>query len=172
MAITNSAPHEFDVVGHFLGCDYARITAFQPRRSDALVAPISMVLETTGGLLTTVEINNNAAYGYDMRAELVDEAGSLATNPVAYTRRDAGLATANRYDSDWRDRYAEASRQQNKAFLAFVRSGHFPAKAADAWDGLAAALVAEAGVVVLREGHKVAVSRTEQPAFFAAKGGK
>jgi myo-inositol 2-dehydrogenase/D-chiro-inositol 1-dehydrogenase len=93
MAITNSAPHEFDVVRHVLGTEYVSISAFQPRRSDALVAPVCMVLETADGQLVTIEINNNAAYGYDVRAELVGEAGSIAMNHVAFTRTDAALAT-------------------------------------------------------------------------------
>ena len=42
MAITNSAPHEFDEERHVLGCDYAAISAYQPRRSDALVAPVDI----------------------------------------------------------------------------------------------------------------------------------
>ena len=61
MSITNSAPHEFDVVRHVLGTEYTRITAHQPKRSDARVAPVVMVLETTDGKLVTIEINNNAA---------------------------------------------------------------------------------------------------------------
>ena len=61
MSITNSAPHEFDVVRHVLGTEYTRITAHQPKRSDARVAPVVMVLETTDGQLVTIEINNNAA---------------------------------------------------------------------------------------------------------------
>ena len=32
MAITNSAPHEFDVVRYVLGTEYATISAFQPKR--------------------------------------------------------------------------------------------------------------------------------------------
>ena len=31
MAITNSAPHEFDVVRHVLGTEYASISAYQPK---------------------------------------------------------------------------------------------------------------------------------------------
>ena len=61
MAITNSAPHEFDVVRHVLGTEYTSITAHQPKRSDARVAPVVMVLETVDGQLVTIEINNNAA---------------------------------------------------------------------------------------------------------------
>jgi len=68
MAITNSAPHEFDVVRHLLGTEYAWISAFQPKRSDRRVAPVFMVLETVDGQLVNIEINNNAAYGYDVRA--------------------------------------------------------------------------------------------------------
>lgn len=66
MAITNSAPHEFDIARFMLDADYKSITAAQPNRSDDLVAPVVMVLETTDGQLVTIEINNNAGYGYDV----------------------------------------------------------------------------------------------------------
>ncbi len=121
MAITNSAPHEFDVVfGLCLGPNTPRSPRIKPRRSDARVAPVVMVLETTDDQLVTIEINNNAAYGYDVRAELVGEAGSIAMNNVAYTRTDMALASATRYDADWRGRYHDAYVRQNRAFLRFV----------------------------------------------------
>ncbi len=170
MAITNSAPHEFDVVRHVLGTEYASISAYQPKRSDALVAPVFMVLETVDGQLVNIEINNNAAYGYDVRAELVGEGGSVAMNAVAYTTRDASLCHSAAYASDWRARYAEAYRQQNKDFLRFVNTGVFPAIASDAWDGYAAAVVAEAGVKALAEGVKMPVSMPAKPALYAHKG--
>ncbi len=56
MAVTNSAPHEFEVVRHVLDTEYAAISAYQPRRSDSLVAPVVMVLETTDGQLVRFEI--------------------------------------------------------------------------------------------------------------------
>ncbi|WP_286197149.1 Gfo/Idh/MocA family oxidoreductase [Tropicibacter sp. R15_0] len=61
MAITNSAPHEFDVARHVLGAEFSSIIAQQARRSDGVVAPVVMVLETDDGQLVTVEDNNNAA---------------------------------------------------------------------------------------------------------------
>ena len=167
MAITNSAPHEFDVVRHVLGTEYTAISAHQPQRSDAVIAPVVMVLETSDAQLITVEVNNNAAYGYDVRAELVGEAGSIAINPVAFTRTDLKLASATRYDADWRGRYAEAYRRQNRDFVEFVRTGTFPAIAADCWDGYAAAIVAEAGVAALQTGQKTAVTMTSRPEFYA-----
>jgi myo-inositol 2-dehydrogenase / D-chiro-inositol 1-dehydrogenase len=105
------------------------------------VAPVFMVLETTDGQLVNIEINNNAAYGYDVRAELVGEIGTIAMNPVAYTRSDMALAQSTRYDADWRGRYA--------------------------WDGYAAASVAEAGVRALHEGRKIPVKMITRPEFYA-----
>ena len=88
MAITNSAPHEFDVARFVLGVDYTAISVFQPAGVDASKtgAPVFMVLETDGGQLVNIEINNNAAYGYDVRGELVGETGSVALNTPVHTR--------------------------------------------------------------------------------------
>ena len=166
MAITNSAPHEFDVVRHVLGTEYATIAAWQPKRSDALVAPVAMVLETVDGQVVNIEINNNAAYGYDVRAELVGEAGSVAMNHVAYTRLDQRLGQTTAYDADWRSRYHEAYVRQNRAFVRFVQTGVFPEIGSSAWDGYAAAVVAEAGVRALTEGRKVPVEMMTKPEFY------
>jgi myo-inositol 2-dehydrogenase/D-chiro-inositol 1-dehydrogenase len=167
MAITNSAPHEFDVVRHVLGTEYVSISAFQPRRSDALVAPVYMVLETADGQLVNIEINNNATYGYDVRAELIGEKATIAMNPVNYTRVDRELGQSTSYEADWRGRYAEAYRRQNRAFLRFVETGVFPDIASSSWDGYCAAIVAEAGVRALDEGRKVPVEMITKPEFYA-----
>jgi myo-inositol 2-dehydrogenase/D-chiro-inositol 1-dehydrogenase len=167
MAITNSAPHEFDIVRHVLGTEFTSVTAMQPRRSDDRVAPVVMVLETRDGQLVTIEVNNNAAYGYDVRAELVGEVGTVAMNQVAYTRTDRKLASATRYDADWRGRYHEAYVRQNRDFLRFVETGDFPAIASSSWDGYAAAVVAEAGARALATGQRQAISMMERPALYA-----
>ena len=167
MAITNSAPHEFDVARHVLGVSYTAISAWQPRRSDDVVAPVVMVLETDGGQLVTIEVNNNAAYGYDIRAELVGETGSVSMAPVAYTRTDLNLSGATRYDADWRGRYHEAYVRQNRAFVRFAETGNFPKIASDCWDGYCAARVAEAGVEALQTGRKTAVTMITRPEFYA-----
>ena len=55
-----SAPHEFDIARFVLGAEYAVITALQGA-SDGPIAPVFMVLGTTGGQLVNIEINSNAA---------------------------------------------------------------------------------------------------------------
>lgn len=171
MAITNSAPHEFDVVRYVLGTEFTSVMAQQPRRSDARVAPVVMMLETADGQLVTIEVNNNAAYGYDVRAELVGEAGSIALNPVAYTRTDMRLATSTRYDSDWRGRYREAYIRQNRAFLDFVTTGRFPDIASSCWDGYVAAVVAQTGARALASGLREPVRLIDKPAFYDIRKG-
>lgn len=166
MAITNSAPHEFDVARFVLATDYASITAFQPKPTRDKVGPVFMVLQTNSGPLVNIEINNNATYGYDVRGELVGEDGAISLNSAAYTQRDMKLQHVTDYASDWRARYVEAYRRQNKAFLHFARTGAFSTIAADAWDGYCATMVAEAGVLALHRGQKVPVVMVERPDFY------
>ena len=167
MAITNSAPHEFDAARHVLGSEFTSVSAFQPRRSDSLVAPVVMVLETAEGQLAVIEVNNNAAYGYDVRAELVGEAGSMSLNAAACVRTDMNLASSARYDPDWRGRFAEAYRRQNRDFVEFATTGRFSETAADCWDGYCAAVAGEAGVAALESGGKVKVEMIDKPDFYA-----
>ena len=166
MAITNSAPHEFDVARFILDSDYVAVSVFRPSIPTRAVGPVFMVLETADGQLVNIEINNNASYGYDVRGELVGEKGAVSLNAPSYLRRDVALHHITDYASDWRPRYAEAYRKQNKAFLQFVRTGAFPTIAASAWDGYCAAAVAEAGVRALREGGKVPVELLPRPDFY------
>ncbi|MBP0485110.1 Gfo/Idh/MocA family oxidoreductase [Sagittula salina] len=172
MAITNSAPHEFDVVRHVLNAEFTSVTAMQPKRSDARVAPVVMVLETDDGQLVTIEVNNNAGYGYDVRAELVGERGSIAMNSVAYSRTDMKLASSTRYDADWRGRYHEAYVRQNRDFLRFVETGDFAAIASNCWDGYCAAIVAETGAKALETGQKQPIQLMTKPEFYSASKGK
>ena len=128
-----------------------------------------MVLETADGQIVTIEVNNNASYGYDVRAELVGEAGSTSLVAPVHSRRDAKLQQVTAYDMDWRPRYAEAYRRQNKTFLKFVSTGEFPPEASGAWDGYCAAVIAEAGAQSLREGRKVEIEMMEKPGFYGSK---
>ncbi|MGI9498992.1 MAG: Gfo/Idh/MocA family protein [Geminicoccaceae bacterium] len=105
MAITNSAPHEFDAARFIPDTDYRSIAVSQPTRSDDLTAPVVMVLETTDGQLVTIEVNNNGGYGYDVRGELVGERGSVFLNTPVWSRINADLVAAECYAPDWRSRF-------------------------------------------------------------------
>jgi len=166
MAITNSAPHEFDIARCMLDTDYAEISVFRPefRDSNRVGAPVFMVLKTVTGQLVNVEINNNAAYGYDVRGELVGERGSVFLRSPIHTEILVNLRAITTYPEDWRPRFAEAYRLQNSAWLKSIETGQ--PVGASAWDGYAATLVAEAGVDSLSKGNPVKLSLAAKPDLY------
>ena len=166
MAITNSAPHEFDIARFVLGTEYSAVSAFQPSpsvRADA-VGPVFMVLRTRKGQLVNIEVNNNAAYGYDVRCELVCEHGSISLRPPIYTETNLDLGATTGYARDWRPRFADAYRLQDHAWLRSIESGA-PA-GASAWDGYVASLTAERAVEALQTGREVEIRLAEPPALY------
>jgi myo-inositol 2-dehydrogenase/D-chiro-inositol 1-dehydrogenase len=166
MAITNSAPHEFDIARFVLDADFETISVFRPRVGDPSRAgsPVFMVLSTRSGQLVNVEVNNNAAYGYDVRGELVGEKGSVFLRSPANSEISVELLSATAYPADWRPRFAEAYRRQNAAWLRSISTG-VPA-GASAWDGYAATLVAEAGVMSLETGAPAPVLPVAKPGLY------
>eukprot|EP01037_Dinobryon_pediforme_P017798 gene17798-18018_t len=125
MAITNSAPHEFDIARFILDTDYESISVFRPDFRDAhkTGAPVFMVLKTVTGQLVNVEINNNAAYGYDVRGELVGEKGSVFLRAPIASETHVHLQAITTYAEDWRPRFAESYRLQNSAWLKSIETG-------------------------------------------------
>lgn len=171
MAISNSAPHEFDIARYVLRSDPVAISVFQPANVDSgkIGAPVFMVIETAAGQLVNVEINNNATYGYDVRAELVGEKGSVFLSAPVAARFNLGLEAVERYAADWRPRFADAYRLQNKAWIESIQAGRPSPIAANAWDGLAATRVAEAGVTALRDRQRVAIIMPDMPALYSSQ---
>jgi myo-inositol 2-dehydrogenase / D-chiro-inositol 1-dehydrogenase len=123
-----------------------------------------MVVQTEGGQLVNIEINNNAAYGYDVRGELVGEKGSVSLRAPATSETSVNLASVTAYAEDWRPRFADAYRLQNLAWIKSITSGK--PVGASAWDGYAATLVAEAGVKSLAKGAAVAFEHAKKPALY------
>ncbi len=166
MAITNSAPHEFDIARFVLDAEYASISVFRPELRDSRKtgAPVFMVLKTVTGQLVNVEINNNAAYGYDVRGELVCEKGSVFLRSPIASEMHVNLQAITTYAADWRPRFAEAYRLQNSAWLKSIETG-VPV-GASAWDGYAATLIAEAGVQSLEQGVPIKVAWQAKPSLY------
>ncbi len=166
MSITNSAPHEFDIARFMLNTEYASISVFRPEfaGNNKVGAPVFMVLKTVAGQLVNVEINNNAAYGYDVRSELVGELGSIFLRSPIASELNANLQSITNYPKDWRLRFAEAYRLQNSAWLKSIETGK-PA-GASAWDGYAATLVAEAGVQSLNNSKPAVILPASKPSLY------
>jgi myo-inositol 2-dehydrogenase/D-chiro-inositol 1-dehydrogenase len=146
MLITNSAVHEIDIARFVLGGEVRRVTVVTPRKTglSGMQDPQIVLLEMDEGVVVDAEIFVNAQYGYDVRAELVCEKGTIALTPphdvIVRHSGQEGSALA----SDWRPRFALAYRAELQAWVEALRSG-VPA-GASAWDGYVATAVAEAGL--------------------------
>jgi myo-inositol 2-dehydrogenase / D-chiro-inositol 1-dehydrogenase len=168
MAITNSAPHEFDIARYLFNEEIVSISVFQPNVStlSAQVMPVFMVLKTAAGRLVNVEVNNNAVYGYDVRGEVVGELGSLFLRAPVHSELHLNQRAAEHYPADWRPRFAEAYRQQNKAWIDSIRSGRPSAHAANTWDGYCATRIAEVGVAALQSGVQETIELVDKPPLY------
>ena len=168
MAITNSAPHEFDAVRYVLDAEIVAISAFEPViGGNVICKPVVLVMETSRGQLATIEINNNAGYGYDVRGELVGTDGSVTLATCPNLRIDRDLMSTTSYAADWRSRFREAYRLQNQAWIRAIVTGIPAEGAAHAWDGHCANVIAEAGAAALSSGQKVAAVLPQSPALYS-----
>ena len=167
MAVTSSAPHDFDVARFMLKTEFSSIMVYQPKPNGVRAAamPIMIVVKTAAGQIVSVDVNNDAQYGYDVRAELVGDDGSIWLKSPAATELNVKLASKGGYPADWRPRFADAYRLQNISWIASIQSGH-PC-GATSWDGLAASLAAECGVESLVSGREVEIKLPEKPRLYA-----
>jgi myo-inositol 2-dehydrogenase/D-chiro-inositol 1-dehydrogenase len=168
MAIVDTAVHDFDVVRWLLDDEFAGIRVMAPRRNrhgGELQDPLIMVLETTSGVLVTVETSVNIRYGYDIRGEVVGEDGTAALAD----RDEVVVRTSGTYSgrvpADWRERFIAAYDTEFQEWINAVSSGA-GATGPSSWDGYAAAVVCDAGVEALYSGERVAVELGEKPELY------
>ena len=145
MAIANSAVHEFDIARWMLDSELTSVHVFQPQAATAGpgVKPVFLVLKSASGQLINVEVVNNAAYGYDVRGELVCEKGTVSLRSPVYSETSLALSQSIAYAEDWRPRFADAYRLQNQAWIKAIQKGVATTEGASAFDGYAASAVAQ-----------------------------
>jgi myo-inositol 2-dehydrogenase/D-chiro-inositol 1-dehydrogenase len=166
--ITATAVHEIDVARWLLGQEIANATVHNPRPSslvrDGFQDPQFVVLRADGGAVIDVEIFVNARYGYDVRCELVAERGTSSLMPPATTtiRRDGmdGQPVA----ADFRPRFAAAYHAELQAWVNATAAGRVVG--ATAWDGYAAAAIAEACLDAARAGTTMPVRLAAKPSLY------
>ncbi|HEY7145817.1 MAG TPA: Gfo/Idh/MocA family oxidoreductase [Streptosporangiaceae bacterium] len=169
MMISDSAIHEIDLVRWLFEEEVAAASIMAPRRTSKagqdLQDPLIVLLEMTSGVLVDVEVFVNAGYGYDIRAEIVGESGTVALadpGPVS-TRRRGQLGGA--VPADWRDRFGASFDAEFRDWLGAVAAG--TCGGPSCWDGLAATAVADSCLEALATGRRAAVTLPPRPDFYA-----
>jgi myo-inositol 2-dehydrogenase / D-chiro-inositol 1-dehydrogenase len=174
MLITSSGTHEIDVTRWLTGEEIVAATVLTGRPSalapDGLRDPQVLVLETESGVLVDVELFVNARYGYDIRCEVVAESGTLTLTPPVLAEMRSEGRDGSEVPADFRGRFADAYRAQLQAWVAALDRGALDGPTA--WDGYAAAAVADAAVESLAGGTRTAVAMAERPSLYDAPGAR
>ncbi|GAB7042532.1 MULTISPECIES: Gfo/Idh/MocA family oxidoreductase [Catenuloplanes] len=161
--ITNSAVHELDITRWILDEEITEVSVHAPRATShggGTPDPQILLLRTASGAIADVEVFVNARYGYDVRAELVGELGTVTLDgPPPTVLRRSGV-DGRALPADWRPRFAEAYRLELQDWV----DGN--GNAATAWDGFAATFVAQACVRALETGAPQQVSLPPMPELY------
>lgn len=171
-AVNDTAVHEVDIARWLFGEEIVAVRVIVPRKSrngGALQDPLILVMETESGAIVDDEISVNIRYGYDIRGEVVGEEGTVAlADPAPVVVRRQG-SVAGAVPPGWRERFLRAYDIELQAWLDDVTAGAQPS-GPSAWDGFAAQVVCDAGLVALDAGGvRVPVVLPDRPALYATR---
>src|ERR671913_155308 len=169
MMITDSVVHDIDVTRWLLGQEIVAATVFKARPSslapEGLQDPQMVLGERADGVLVDVESLVTCQFGYDIRYELVAEAGTVALgeHPGVQVRHQGQHRGS--IPADYKERFGAAYQRELEEWVSGVLRGEVVGPSA--WDGYATTAVAEAAVESLTKGGRVAVELAERPALYA-----
>jgi myo-inositol 2-dehydrogenase/D-chiro-inositol 1-dehydrogenase len=166
LVIANSAVHEIDIARFLLDDDFAFVSVTSPRASRMAPGrqPQFLVMETKSGVVVDVEAYMDSTYGYEVKGEMVCEAGSIVLGPNPPIKlREVGQEVFA-VEPDWRDRFRSAYREQIAGWVASIREGK--PRGSSAWDGYAASFTAAACIEAWRSRTRTRVALADTPDFY------
>jgi myo-inositol 2-dehydrogenase/D-chiro-inositol 1-dehydrogenase len=168
MTLTNMAIHEIDINRWLLDDDYATVQVVAgrpgPRTPDGQLDPILILLTTHRGAVVEIEAFVNAAYGYEVRCEIVGSEGTVEMGDGSYLTRRAQRAVGHDVPELWLGRFEDAYRRQLQAWVDATHRGR--TSGATAWDGLLATITANTAVNAVTQGPQ-SIDLPERPALYA-----
>jgi myo-inositol 2-dehydrogenase / D-chiro-inositol 1-dehydrogenase len=168
MMVSDSAVHEIDLVRWLFDEEVVATNILKPRRSSRASAglhdPLTVLLEMASGVLVDVEVFVNAAYGYDIRGEVVGETGTVALGGADDVVVRQGGQRSARVPASWQERFGRTYDAELQDWLDAVTAGT-PA-GPTSWDGYAAAAVTDSCLEALRTGNRATVPLRECPDLY------
>lgn len=160
MAITNSFVHEIDITRYLLGEELKTVEASSGPTGD----PLLITMQTTGGILVSTEVFMNASYGYDVRAEIVGQRGSVSLAPFNRVNLNLDGVAKFGYPENWVPRFADAYRRQMQCWVDATQ--RTKTVGASAWDGYLTTTIAEQTVSALESGQRQTLVIPPKPEFY------
>jgi myo-inositol 2-dehydrogenase/D-chiro-inositol 1-dehydrogenase len=162
--VTGSMVHELDIIPWLLN-DQVRAVRVESPVTSGFRDPQQATVWTRGGVMATVEVFVNAAYGYDVQCEVVGTGGTAALGPArSLSSRIAGVE-GRTLGGDFVAHFADAYRIELAAWIRTCLAGE-PPNGPSAWDGYLANLAAEAGVRSLASGLREEVDPGVRPGIY------
>ena len=164
--IRDCVVHEVDVARFLLDEEIATVQVVRGAATAAAPAgvsdPMLVIFEMASGRVVTDEVFVRSRIGYEVRTEVVGEAGVATIGLDQHLQVKAadgrwGGTTAPGFV----ERFAAAYETELQRWVDAARRGTVDGPGA--WDGYAAAAVCEAGVEAVRTGQKVKVVLAERP---------
>lgn len=149
--ITSSASHDIDIFRWLTREDIAEVSATTKTSQDGSAVLVVLTLTSRSGIIGTMELVRGPGLTYDIGCDIVTDAGALALTPSEPDPADLLHPGAEA----WMQRFAQAYRTQNAAWLASVGGTEFPG--ASAYDGYATNAVIDAALASLASGHAESV---------------
>jgi myo-inositol 2-dehydrogenase/D-chiro-inositol 1-dehydrogenase len=172
MIINDSAVHDIDVARWMFDDEIASVAVLKPRQNRKAAAslddPLVLLLEMAGGVLVDVEVMLNAAFGYDIRGEVVCEDGTVELSESAGVIAKRAGTHYGRVPADWAQRFVRAFDTEFQGWVDAVTAGGTTGPSA--WDGYAATVACDTAAAALRSGDREVVELREKPALYDKEG--
>ncbi|MBI2720247.1 MAG: Gfo/Idh/MocA family oxidoreductase [Rhizobiales bacterium] len=167
MAIHDTAVHDIDVARWLLGDEVVGITVATPRRNSrggTLRDPILIQMEMSEGAVANIEVSVNAAYGYDIRGEIVGETGvaTLAESNPVVVKHNGNFC--GHVPGDWRERFNPAFDREIEDWVRSVAGDS--ATGPSSWDGYAATVATGAALEAVTIRRRVSVTMAGRPNLY------
>ena len=168
MLVTDSLTHEFDVIPWLADSVLTSVQIRSGRRNsrapEHLNEPVLLLMELANGVLVDVEMNVNAAFGYQVATEAVFESGVVRIGQPAGLNVWAGGAYRTLEHQTFSTRFHHAYDAQLRSWVQATRQGRIAGPSA--WDGFKVAAACAAGVQAMQNGDVVDVILPEPPSLY------
>ncbi|MFC5729325.1 MULTISPECIES: Gfo/Idh/MocA family protein [Nocardioides] len=161
--ITGSMIHELDTIAWLLDDQVESIRVESPIM-EGFRDPQMATVWTRGGVMATVEVFVNAAYGYDVRCEVVGTNGSSCLQPQAAVSTRTTGRLESPIHSDFVAYFQDAYRAELAAWVHAAAAGRV--EGPSAWDGYVTSVAAHAGVKSLSTGAREPVRPGAAPDLY------
>lgn len=161
--------HDFDMARYLSGLEVEEVYATGSVLVDPAIGAAGdidtavITLKLTGGVIAVINNSRKAVYGYDQRVEVFGSAGSVVNlndTPSTIVVSSGSGIYSEKPLFFFRERYKQSFIDELKDFFEAIVRGREPL--VSSYDGLQAALIAEAAVKSLVENRPVKISEIEQ----------